>query len=265
MDSSEFRFERYLPIDKIELKLNVRTEDLEVGIEELAKSIKTIGVQQPIVVIDKKSHYELIIGQRRFRACKSLGLATIPAIVHERMSDVQATITSFSENIHRLDLNYNDKMRVATTLLNEFKTVSEVAKKLGVRDQTIRNYLGYSAVPELVKKMVDDGKLNPTTALRISRTVSDEKQAIEIASKVIETPRSANRRKILEIARENPTKTADEIVEIAKKIENKVSIDLPTTLAWGLRKASEKYQVSAEEIIYEALEEWLKEKGFLNE
>lgn len=140
----KFKFDEHLPLDKIDISIsNVRKTNLEEGIEELAKSIEEIGVQQPIQVFEKPDgRFELIIGQRRYLACKKLGLKKIPAlIITVKKDETEATIKSFIENIHRLDLEYRDKMQAAIELLNKFGSISKVADHLGVSAQTVRNYL----------------------------------------------------------------------------------------------------------------------------
>jgi len=165
----------YLPLDKIDISIsNVRKSNLEEGIDELAASIREIGVQQPVVVSQRGDRYELIIGQRRYLACKKLELKEIPALITTVKDETEATIKSFSENIHRLDLQYRDKMQVAIELLNRFGSIRKVADHLGVEDQTVRRYLGYEGVPEPIKKMVDEGKLGAITAIQIAQNIPDE-------------------------------------------------------------------------------------------
>jgi len=206
----------YLPLDKIDISLsNVRKANIKEGIGELASSIKEIGIQQPVVVFQKGDRYELIIGQRRYLACEELGLREIPALITSVKNETAATIKSFSENIHRLDLEYRDKMQIATELVNKLGSIDKVAEHLGVYPQTVRNWLGYAAVPEPIKKMVDEGKLSASTATRIAKNILNEKQAVTIAERVKETPRSEDRMAIIDIARENPGKPSEEIFKIA--------------------------------------------------
>lgn len=264
MRKMRFKF-RYLPLDKIDVSLsNVRKSNLEEGIEDLANSIREIGVQQPVVVFPKGDRFELIIGQRRYLACKKLNLKKIPALITTLKSPLDATIKSFSENIHRLDIEYRDKMQVATELLDKLGSVGEVAEHLGVSEQTVKNYLGYAAVSEKVKKMVDEGKLSATTALRITRNIQDEEQAVRIAQKVRETPRSEDRRRIIQIARENPKISVKEIDKAVKEQKfKKITIDITPKVSVALAKACETYKSDAEDITVEALEEWLKKRGFI--
>jgi ParB family chromosome partitioning protein len=254
-----------IPLDKIELGYNVRKEDLEKGIDELALNIETIGLQQPVVVFKKADRYELIIGQRRYLAFKKLGRDSIPAIITKVTSETDAIIKSFSENVHRLDLGYRDKNRVAKELKEKYKNDDKVAKYLGVSVQTVRNYLGYSGVTEEVKALVDGKKISANTAIRIARSVSDPKKALAIAQSVIEEPRSDDRIKIIDTAKENPEKTIEEIVKIAKKPSRRIVIHVTERIANALDDANKKYTSSDEDIATDALEEWLKFRGFIND
>jgi ParB family chromosome partitioning protein len=255
----------YLLLDKIDISIsNVRKTNLKEGIDELANSIKEIGVQQPIVVFTKGDRYELIIGQRRYLACKKIGKKEIPALIAVIKNKTEATIVSFSENIHRLDLEYRDKMQVAIELLSKLGSINKVAEHLGVSPQTVKNYIGYAAVPEPIKDMVSKGKLSVSTATRIIKNIPNEKQALDIAEKIKEIPRNEDRRKIIDIAKENPNKTPGEIVKIAKSQNfGKVTIDLTPRVANALSQACHKYESDPEDITSEALEEWLNKRGFL--
>ena len=262
---AKLQFEPHLPLDKIDIsESNVRKTDPEKGIEELAKSIEKIGLQQPILVFKKGDRYELIIGQRRYLAFKKLGRKDIPALITDVKDKTEATIASFSENIHRLDLRYRDKMDVSVTLFNKLGSIDEVANRLGVTPQTVRNYLGYTIVPEPAKKMVDEGRFSASTAIRIARNIPDEELAVKIAERIIEEPRSEDRRNIIDAARENPDKKLGEIAKIAGKMKfRKITIHLTPRVAEALEKAVREYGSNSKDIAVEAMEVWLKTKGFL--
>ena len=263
---TKLSFDPEMPLEKIDISIsNVRRTNIEEGLDELAESIREIGVQQPIVVFRKSDNrFELIIGQRRYLACKKIGKKTIPALITTIDNETDALIKSFIENIHRLDLEYEDKMAVATELLTKLKTVKNVAKALGVDSQTVKRYLGYSAVPEPIKKMVAEGKLSANTAIRIKDNISNEKQAIEIAEKIREIPRGEDKTEIIDIAKQNPDKDAKEVYEIAKKRKpRKISFDLSERIYEALSQASRKYNSDKKIIILEALEDWLKNRGFI--
>ena len=256
---------RSIPIDQIHVsKLNARTVNLEVGVDELAGSIRKIGIQQPVVVVEENGRFELIIGQRRFLAAKKAGLSEIPAIIRQVRNDREKLVASFSENIHRLDLHYKDKSRVAETLLSQLKTTKAVADHLGVSEQTVRNYLGYSIVPNRVKNMVDNKRISATTAIRIARSIPDEEKAVRIAEKVKEMPRSADKKGLIELAKENPRVKPDELVEMTKRLRlATLTISLTPKVSQALADASAEYEADRKDIATEALVTWLRERRFL--
>jgi ParB family chromosome partitioning protein len=254
-----------IPLDRIDIsKWNARKSNAEENIEELAKSIKEIGLQQPVVVIKKGDRYDLIIGQRRFLAFKRLGRKEIPAIVRTVENDTQAAILSFSENIHRLDLEYEDKMQIAIELLSKLGSVKKVADHLGVNPQTVRNWLGFVGVPDEIKKMVKERKLGARTAVRITRDIEDEKMAVEIAKRIKEVPSSTRREMIIDTARQNPEKSIKEVIKIASKRKyTKITINLTSVVSDALEKACVNLNSAPEDITVEALEEWLHRRGFI--
>ncbi|TKJ38464.1 hypothetical protein CEE36_10690 [candidate division TA06 bacterium B3_TA06] len=260
----DFKYD-IIPIDDIEISdFNVRQTDLSKDINLLAESIDDIGLLQPILVYREGKKYKLIIGQRRYRAFKELGIKEIPALITTVDDEREAVIKSLSENIHRLPLNYRDKMRLSGALLSKLGTPERVAEYLGVTEQTVRNYLGYVGVPEPIKERVDEGKLSATTARRIVKRIADEKKAVEVAEKIEELKRSEDRLTVIEVAEENPEKTIEEVVDLARaRKRERYTINVTQRIAEGVKRAREKYRSSAEEIIVEALEEWLINKGFI--
>ncbi len=255
-----------IPIASIEVSpANVRKIDVQEGLDELMQSIReTQGLLQPIVVYEKNHKYYVIIGQRRFEACKRLGLQKVPALIRQVNNETEAAILSFAENIHRLDLSYRDKMQAAMYLRKQLKSIDKVAEQLGVTSQTVRNYLGYEGVPEQLKGMVDNGDISATTAMSIARSVPDEKKAVEIAKKVKEVPSSARRRNIIDVARENPDRSASEVVGMAKKVKfTKITLDLTPRISQALEAACRDYRHEPKDIANSALEEWLGKRGFL--
>lgn len=258
------RYEPHLPLENIDIsKYNVRKTDPEIDIDVLANSITEIGVEQPVIVFEEKGRYQLIVGQRRYLACKKLQKKDIPALVVQLKDKTEASIASFSENIHRLNLNYRDKMIVALELRDRLDSIESVAKRLGVTEQTVRNYLGYAGVSEDIKKMVDKGELSPSTAIYITRNIPDEKMAVRIAKKVVETPSSEKRWAIVEVAKENPNIPDKEISKIVDQTKyKKVTVNLTVKVAMALSEACGKYRSKPEEITTEALVEWLTNKGF---
>lgn len=129
-------------------------------LQALAGSIAKTGVIQPIAVRPTgEGTYEIIAGERRWRAAQMAGLAEIPAIIREA-TDEQMLEMALVENIYREDLNAIDRAVAYKRYCDEFKlSAEEVAKRLGEDRSTVANYLRLLELPGEVKRMVIDGKL----------------------------------------------------------------------------------------------------------
>ena len=125
---------KYLKINEIEPnKQQARKAFDEEALEELSNSIKEYGVIQPIVVSKKNNFYEIIAGERRWRASKKAGLTEIPAVIKEDNVQRNKEI-SLIENIQREDLNPIEKARGIKLLMDEYElTQAKVAEKLGIK------------------------------------------------------------------------------------------------------------------------------------
>lgn len=262
----KLRFD-YLDLDDIDVSIsNVRKSNIEDGIDELANSIREIGVQQPVVVYREGNRYKLIIGQRRYLASKRAGKANIPAVITTVADETDALVKSFSENIHRLDLDYSDKMQVALELRKRLKSISKVAKHLGVSEQTVRNYLGYAAVPDRIKEMVTSKKLGASVAMRISKGIPDEKLAVDVAEKIKEMPHSQQRNLLIDTAIENPReKKVGNLVRMARSAvkTRKITIYVTERVYDAISDASREQKTDAQMLVKEAVEEWLSKRGYI--
>ena len=151
---------QHLPIDKIQRgqyqpRLHIRQEALE----ELADSIRAQGVVQPIVVRPVGGKYELIAGERRWRAAQLAELQEIPAVIRE-IDDQAAAAMSLIENIQREDLNPLEESMALQRLINEFElTHQQVADAVGRSRTAVTNLLRLLELEEETKKLLDDGLL----------------------------------------------------------------------------------------------------------
>ncbi|CDC31769.1 stage 0 sporulation protein J [Clostridium sp. CAG:508] len=130
------------------------------SIEELAKSIEKYGVIQPIIVSKKDGYYEIVAGERRWRAAKKAGLKEMPCIVRENDERKNKEI-ALIENIQREDLNPIDKARGFRQLLDDYgMTQQQLADTIGLNRSTVTNTLRLLNLDERVMQLAIDGKLN---------------------------------------------------------------------------------------------------------
>ena len=133
----------------------------EVSLQELANSIEQSGVFQPIIVRRSSvKGYEIIAGERRFRASKLAKKETIPAIVRDFDEEAMMQVAVL-ENLQREDLNPLEEAEAYDMLMKNLKlTQAEVANRLGKSRPYIANYLRLLTLPDLVKEMVQDQRLS---------------------------------------------------------------------------------------------------------
>jgi len=146
----------------------------EQELKELADSIRTNGLLQPIIVRPLGPGYQLIAGERRFRAAQMASLNTIPAMVRQA-TDEQMLEWALVENIHRTDLNPIERAKAYQNYLNTFSlTQAEAAERLGEDRSVIANYLRLLDLPLEVKQMLADGQLTTGHAKAILSLPTDE-------------------------------------------------------------------------------------------
>jgi len=169
------------------------------SLEELAQSIKTYGVIQPIIVRSMdKGRYELIAGERRLRAAQIAGLKKIPAIV-KHTQDEDSAVMALIENLQREDLNFLDEAKGYYQLISEYDlTQEELAEKVGKSQSTIANKLRILKLPESVKGIISREKLTerharcllklPTEELQIRavHTIVQKKLNVKESEKLVE-------------------------------------------------------------------------------
>ncbi len=155
----------------------------ERSIEELAQSIRTDGVIQPVLVRPKGERYLLIAGERRMRAGAVAGLAKIPAIVRD-IPDDRVLEIALIENIQREDLNPLEVAQALQRMANEFQlSHEELAQRTGKSRVTITNQLRLLRLPAEVRQMIATNELLSGHA-RALLTLDDEVQQLEIAKQI---------------------------------------------------------------------------------
>ena len=176
-----------IPLVKIVPNKNQpRTNFNEDTIKELADSIKTFGLIQPIIVrsIDKGGMYEIISGERRYRAFQMLGLNTIPCLINQNVDDLASLEMALIENIQRDDLSPIELAHTFKQLIDEFNlTHDELSKRIGKSRTAITNSLRLLLLPLEIQKMVNEEIISAGHARALLAIESKEEQ-INLAEKI---------------------------------------------------------------------------------
>lgn len=154
-------------------------------LDELAESIKKHGVLQPLILAEKPDGtYEIIAGERRWRASKIAGLITVPAIV-KKYQEQEKVEVALIENIQRQDLNSLEEAFAYERLIKEFNlTQEEVSQRVGKSRSAIANTIRLLELPEKVKEALVEGKIN-TGQARALLSLPDDKQRLETLSSML--------------------------------------------------------------------------------
>ena len=162
-----------------------RTQMNEEYINELADSISKVGILQPVIVRPRDTGYQIIAGERRWRAARVAGLEAIPVrIMHA--DETQALELALIENLQRQDLNPVEEARGYRRLLGEYQmTQAELADKVSKSRSAITNALRLLDLPEEVLDMLFEGKMSAGHA-RAVLSVADDQKRIRLATKIVD-------------------------------------------------------------------------------
>lgn len=256
-----------IPIDKIYVsKANVRTRQVEADLDKLMANIKRVGLIHPVIVFKTDDKYELIVGQRRYLACKKLEWEKIPAIVTGAMDETKGKIISLSEGIHRRELPSADLMDAIEALYMKYGSVKSIAEELGVPEPSVRNWLPLSLAPEPLKEMIKEKKIKPSDARKaLQAGGTNEKKIVEVAKEITKMT-SPEKRRLVDIALEKPDAPPEKLVEEAKKphVEEKIIIHLTPKYANALDSASKDLGLDREDVAKTAVIDWLTMRGFVS-
>ena len=221
--------EMLVKISKVEPnRTQPRKQFDEDALVELSESIKQFGILQPLLVSDKGDYYEIIAGERRWRAAKLAGLKEVPVIIKE-FNDQQVVEISLIENIQREDLNPIEEAMAYKRLINEFKLKQDsIAERVSKSRTAVTNSLRLLKLDERVQQMLIDEMISAGHARAILAIPDKDKQA-SVAMKVFDEKLSVR-----------------ETEKLVKHI-----IEPP-------KKKAEKQVNTAEDAIYESLEEKMK-------
>jgi ParB family chromosome partitioning protein len=171
--------ERFLDIAIDRLKpnpLQPRKKWDPESLAELAQSIRETGILQPVVVVPDEKNYTIIVGERRWRAAKKIGLQTIPVLIRN-LTEAQQHEAMLIENLQREDLNPIEIAKAYQKMTQDFSyTQEDVAKKMGKDRASVANTLRLLKLPDEVQELIQDGKLSMGHARALIPIENPERQ-----------------------------------------------------------------------------------------
>lgn len=236
IDDREKKEEEVLKSGEIMVKINQvepnrdqpRKDFDEDALVELADSIKQFGILQPLIVQKKKDYYEIIAGERRWRAAKIAGVKEVPVIVKE-FTDQEIVEISLIENIQRENLNPIEEAMAYKRLLEEFNLKQdEVAERVSKSRTAVTNSMRLLKLSPRVQQMIVDDMIS-TGHARALLAIDDEEQQYILANKIFDEKLSVR-----------------ETEKLVKEILN------------PHQKETEKEKDRAQDLVYEQLEEKIK-------
>lgn len=165
--------------------LQPRHQFNEQGLVDLARSIGLYGLIEPIIVRPYDNKYQIVTGERRFRACYLLGKSQIAAIIRE-MDDEEALTVSLTENLQHQELNYIEEAETYNILINGFGlTREELARKTGRNQTAIADKLRLFKLPEYIRRMINPTIVSEKHAQALLRINSSDMQE-EVINQIYE-------------------------------------------------------------------------------
>ncbi|MBD3217142.1 MAG: ParB/RepB/Spo0J family partition protein [candidate division Zixibacteria bacterium] len=163
-----------------------RREFDESSLKNLADSITQNGILQPLLLKAVNGNFQLVAGERRFRAAQMIGLERVPAILVEGLSRLEQMQLALIENLQREDLNVMELAEGYSRMINEYGlTQDELSQKVSKNRSTITNTLRLLNLPAEVKDLIREGKISSGHA-RTILALSSEKEQLEVAGKIID-------------------------------------------------------------------------------
>lgn len=204
------------------------------SIAELADSIREQGILEPIVVASTPAGYQIIAGERRWRAAKLVGLKMVPVVI-KQTSPQQMLEMAIVENVQREDLNPIERAQAYKRLIDEFGLgTNEVARKVGKSAPTVSNTIRLLSLPDAIKDalvagVITEGHVRPLIS------VGDQKLMLELFKKILKENSTVRETEDMarqvkgEVEQRQPKKTdklwVPELDEMAKSVKEKVGVD----------------------------------------
>ena len=255
---------REIPVKQIKVWKDAQARKLDRdGIAELARSIKNEGLQNPpMVQKESKNSYLLMSGQRRLAALKRLRAKKIPVLLLTQGTkyDLEnAKAASVIENLHRNKMNTRD-MTAACVFLTESVGKGKAAKSLGISQQTLKKYLGFAAVPDILKKHVPKD-LSRDDVTKLYQIIPNASKAARIAEKIIPLDQRLRKTYLQTLARSSRMSHPKLLKNArAKLLQQKFTIELNKGNARKLQRLAAKNDMEIADMADKIMSGYLKKK-----
>ena len=243
-----------------------RTRFADAALDELAQSISTNGVVQPIVVRKSGAGFEIVAGERRWRAAQRAGLRKIPAVVRE-VSDDKLLELALIENIQREELNPIEEANAYRKLIDIIGLTQEsVAASVGKDRTLIATTLRLLKLPDDIQKLVEEGKLSAghgrallltddvTVQRRVARAVIEKSLSVRETERIVKAAGQPRRKSIIKLdggAKQDPNFAAAE-TKLRRRLGTSVKI-VPDAMGSGGRLEIEYYNQEDLDRIYQTI------------
>lgn len=275
---------RDVPIkDLVDDPMNVRHRNAPIG--ELEESIAHYGVLEPLVVRAHGSKFAVVIGSRRFSAARAVGLRAIPVIVKE-LTDEEAFVESAVENIQREILDPADELAVVEKAYRIYEDTAKVAKLFDRSNKWVEDHLKVHDMVEQIRGSRSGSSRGVSHPVEVPRDITKMASIARAAETVYEKePRKREAlfeelkdkpreqvdrtvRRLRAVAEEEPERLArspvkDVIKEVMEPHRLELTLEFSTQISRGILKAAKSRDVSEEDIVEIAVEDWLKRNRFL--
>lgn len=220
--------EGQIEITEIDINMIVAREDQPrkkfdpESLKELAKSLEEHGILQPVLVREREEHYELVAGERRWRAAKMAGLQTIPVIIRQ-LDDSQAGELSLIENLQREDLTAIEEAQAYRLMMERYQYTQEMlSQKIGKSRSHIANTLRILNLPYSILEMLESGKISAGHARALLSLPGPKEQlaaAREIANRGMSVRETEKRTKPPKIIQEFVFEKPAEILDLEERLQ----------------------------------------------
>jgi ParB family transcriptional regulator, chromosome partitioning protein len=231
---------KYISTDLISANIyQPRKSFNEDSIEELAESIKTYGIIQPVSVRKIGNRFELVAGERRLRAAKSAGIKEVPAIIID-ITDKDSAAIALLENIQREDLNFLEEAEAYQNLIAEHGyTQEELSKIIGKKQSTIANKIRILKLDEDIRDSLIDNKLTERHG-RVLLKLPNKNSQVKILNIILKN--GYNVAKSEELVEKELLKYEGKVTKKEKKIKSKIS---PRIYINTIKQVFDKFGVDA--------------------